>query len=51
MSPAAVAVLLVLALLVDYLSVGPDSLRDRAAFVTPNWCARGSAAGLSRRAR
>ena len=32
MSPTGVAVLLLLALVVDYLSVGPDSIRDRLAF-------------------
>lgn len=32
MSPTAVAVLLLLALVVDYLSFGPDSIRDRLAF-------------------
>ncbi|MFF0721361.1 hypothetical protein [Micromonospora sp. NPDC003816] len=32
MSPTAVAVLLLLALVVDYMSVGPNSLRDRLAF-------------------
>lgn len=32
MSPTSVAVLLLLALVVDYLSVGPDSIRDRLAF-------------------
>lgn len=32
MSPTGVAVLLLLALVVDYLSVGPDSIRDRIAF-------------------
>lgn len=33
MSPTGVAVLLLLALVVDYMSVGPDSLRDRLAFL------------------
>jgi hypothetical protein len=33
MSPTAVAILLLLALVVDYMSVGPNSLRDRLAFV------------------
>ncbi|AYF30590.1 hypothetical protein CSH63_24730 [Micromonospora tulbaghiae] len=33
MSPTAVAVLLLLALVVDYMSVGPNSIRDRVAFV------------------
>lgn len=33
MSPTAVAILLLLALIVDYMSVGPNSLRDRLAFV------------------
>lgn len=33
MSPTAVAILLLLALLVDYMSIGPNSLRDRLAFV------------------
>lgn len=33
MSPTAVAVLLLLALVVDYMSVGPNSLRDRLAFL------------------
>lgn len=32
LSPTGVAVLLLLALVVDYLSVGPDSIRDRLAF-------------------
>ena len=32
MTPTSVAVLLLLALVVDYLSVGPDSIRDRLAF-------------------
>lgn len=32
MSPTGVAVLLLLALVVDYLSVGPNSIRDRLAF-------------------
>jgi len=32
MSPTGVAVLLMLALVVDYLSVGPNSIRDRLAF-------------------
>lgn len=32
MSPTAVAVLLLLALVVDYMSVGPNSIRDRLAF-------------------
>lgn len=32
MTPTTVAVLLLLALVVDYLSVGPDSIRDRLAF-------------------
>lgn len=32
MSPTGVAVLLLLALVVDYMSVGPNSLRDRLAF-------------------
>jgi hypothetical protein len=33
MSPTAVAILLLLALVVDYMSVGPNSLRDRLAFL------------------
>ena len=33
MSPTGVAVLLLLALVVDYMSVGPNSIRDRAAFL------------------
>ncbi|MEV4708886.1 hypothetical protein [Actinoplanes sp. NPDC049316] len=33
MSPTGVAVVLLLALVVDYMSVGPDSLRDRLAFL------------------
>lgn len=33
MSPTAVAVLLLLALVVDYMSVGPGSIRDRLAFL------------------
>lgn len=33
MSPTATAVLLVLALIIDYMSVGPNSLRDRLAFL------------------
>ncbi|MCT2280380.1 hypothetical protein [Micromonospora chalcea] len=33
MSPTAVAILLLLALVVDYMSVGPNSIRDRVAFV------------------
>lgn len=33
MSPTAVAVLLLLALVVDYMSVGPNSIRDRLAFL------------------
>jgi hypothetical protein len=33
MSPTAVAILLLLALVIDYMSVGPDSLRDRVAFL------------------
>ncbi|MFY1658591.1 hypothetical protein [Micromonospora sp. WMMD1274] len=33
MSPTAVAILLLLALIVDYMSIGPNSLRDRLAFV------------------
>jgi hypothetical protein len=33
MSPTGVAVLLLLALVVDYLSVGPNSIRDRLAFL------------------
>lgn len=33
MSPTGVAVLLMLALVVDYLSVGPNSIRDRLAFL------------------
>jgi hypothetical protein len=33
MSPTGVAVLLLLAIVVDYMSVGPDSLRDRIAFL------------------
>ncbi|HEX8628382.1 MAG TPA: hypothetical protein VF755_09460 [Catenuloplanes sp.] len=33
MTPTAVAVLLLLALLIDWMSVGPNSLRDRAAFL------------------
>jgi hypothetical protein len=33
MSPTSVAVLLLLALVVDYMSVGPNSIRDRLAFL------------------
>lgn len=33
MSPTGVAVLLLLALVVDYMSIGPNSLRDRIAFL------------------
>lgn len=33
MSPTGVAVLILLALVVDYLSIGPDSIRDRIAFL------------------
>lgn len=33
MSPTGVAVLLMLALVVDYMSVGPNSIRDRLAFL------------------
>jgi hypothetical protein len=33
MSPTGVAVLLLLALVVDYMSVGPNSIRDRIAFL------------------
>ncbi|WP_143194331.1 hypothetical protein [Micromonospora sp. CB01531] len=33
MSPTAVAVLLLLALVIDYMSVGPNSIRDRLAFL------------------
>lgn len=33
MSPTAVAVLLLLALVVDWMSVGPNSIRDRLAFL------------------
>lgn len=33
MSPTAVAILLLLALVVDYMSVGPNSIRDRVAFL------------------
>lgn len=33
MSPTGVAVVLLLALVVDYMSVGPDSFRDRIAFL------------------
>ncbi|MEU5945152.1 hypothetical protein ABZ793_06265 [Micromonospora sp. NPDC047465] len=33
MSPTAVAILLLLALVVDYMSIGPNSLRDRLAFL------------------
>lgn len=33
MSPTAVAILLLLALIVDYMSIGPNSLRDRMAFL------------------
>ncbi|MEW2442768.1 hypothetical protein [Micromonospora marina] len=33
MSPTGVAILLLLALIIDYMSVGPNSLRDRLAFV------------------
>ncbi|MFC4146630.1 hypothetical protein ACFO0M_10215 [Micromonospora mangrovi] len=33
MSPTTVSVLLLLALLVDWMSVGPNSLRDRLAFI------------------
>ena len=32
-SPTGVAVLLLLGLVIDYMSVGPDSLRDRLAFI------------------
>ncbi len=32
MSPTAVAITLLLALVIDYMSVGPDSIRDRVAF-------------------
>lgn len=32
MSPTGVAVLLLLALVVDWMSIGPDSIRDRLAF-------------------
>lgn len=32
MSPTAVAILMLLALVIDYMSVGPNSLRDRLAF-------------------
>jgi hypothetical protein len=39
MTPTAVAVVLLLALVIDYMSVGPDSLRDRIAFLlaVPGW--------------
>ncbi|MGX6605685.1 hypothetical protein ACWKSP_26660 [Micromonosporaceae bacterium Da 78-11] len=33
MSPTGVAILLLLALVVDYMSVGPNSIRDRLAFL------------------
>ncbi len=33
MSPTGVAVVLLLALVVDYLSIGPNSIRDRLAFL------------------
>ncbi|MET7949202.1 hypothetical protein [Micromonospora sp. NPDC005324] len=33
MSPTTVAILLLLALLIDWMSVGPNSLRDRIAFI------------------
>ncbi len=33
MSPTGVAVVLLLALVVDYTSIGPDSIRDRIAFL------------------
>lgn len=33
MSPTAVAILLLLALIIDYMSVGADSIRDRLAFL------------------
>ncbi|WP_431895901.1 hypothetical protein [Micromonospora haikouensis] len=33
MSPTAVAILLLLAIVVDYMSIGPNSLRDRLAFI------------------
>lgn len=33
MSPTGVAVLLLLALVVDYMSIGPNSMRDRLAFL------------------
>lgn len=33
MTPTSVAIVLVLAFVVDYMSVGPDSLRDRLAFL------------------
>lgn len=33
MSPTSAAILLLLALVIDYMSVGPDSLRDRLAFM------------------
>ncbi|MCX5066884.1 hypothetical protein OOJ91_13615 [Micromonospora lupini] len=33
MSPTTVAILLLLALLIDWMSVGPNSLRDRLAFI------------------
>ncbi len=33
MSPTAAAILLLLALLIDYMSIGPNSLRDRLAFL------------------
>jgi hypothetical protein len=33
MTPTSVFIVLVLAFVVDYMSVGPDSLRDRAAFL------------------
>ncbi|MFD1085203.1 hypothetical protein [Micromonospora andamanensis] len=33
MSPTAVAILLLLALIIDYMSVGPNSIRDRLAFI------------------
>ncbi|TDC42102.1 hypothetical protein [Micromonospora sp. KC213] len=33
MSPTAVAILLLLAIVVDYMSIGPNSIRDRLAFI------------------
>jgi hypothetical protein len=33
MSPTATAILLILALIIDYMSVGPNSFRDRIAFL------------------